>query len=58
MASLTERNARTKIFMDIGIGDRKAGRIIFELRSDVTPKTAEKYESTPRRSSPVSLFNT
>src|SRR6478609_10678812 len=32
-----------KVFFDITIGGKKAGRIIMELRSDVVPKTAENF---------------
>lgn len=31
------------VFMDISIGTQPAGRIKFELFSDVTPKTAENF---------------
>ena len=34
---------RTKCFFDIGIGNKSAGRIIFELFNDITPKTCENY---------------
>ncbi len=32
-----------KVFFDIDIGDENAGRIVMELRADVTPKTAENF---------------
>ena len=32
-----------KVFFDITIGGKKAGRIVMELRSDVVPKTAENF---------------
>ncbi|CDO95568.1 unnamed protein product [Kluyveromyces dobzhanskii CBS 2104] len=35
--------ARTKTFFDISIGGEAAGRIVFELYSDVVPKTAENF---------------
>ncbi|KAI0229614.1 Peptidyl-prolyl cis-trans isomerase A1 [Lamellibrachia satsuma] len=36
-------NPRT--YFDINIGGQKAGRIIFELRADVTPRTAENFRA-------------
>ena len=32
-----------KVFFDINIGDKKGGRIIFELRRDIAPKTVENF---------------
>jgi cyclophilin family peptidyl-prolyl cis-trans isomerase len=32
-----------RVFFDISIGGKKAGRIVMELRSDVVPKTAENF---------------
>lgn len=32
-----------KVYMDIQIGASAAGRIIFELFNDLTPKTAENF---------------
>jgi peptidylprolyl isomerase len=34
-----------KVFFDITIGDAPAGRIVMELRADVTPKTAENFRA-------------
>lgn len=34
-----------KVFMDITIGGADAGRMVFELRSDVVPKTAENFRA-------------
>jgi hypothetical protein len=34
---------RTKVFFDITIGGKPAGRIVMELRGDVVPKTAENF---------------
>lgn len=34
-----------KVFMDIAIDGRPAGRIEFELRPDVVPKTAENFRA-------------
>ena len=32
-----------KVFFDVEIGGQEAGRVVFELRSDVAPKTAENF---------------
>eukprot|EP00928_Gymnodinium_smaydae_P088090 TRINITY_DN72235_c0_g1_i1.p1 TRINITY_DN72235_c0_g1~~TRINITY_DN72235_c0_g1_i1.p1 ORF type:complete len:476 (-),score=137.22 TRINITY_DN72235_c0_g1_i1:169-1596(-) len=32
-----------KVFLDISIGNRTGGRVIFELFADVTPRTAENF---------------
>ena len=32
-----------KVFFDININDQEAGRLVFELRSDIVPKTAENF---------------
>jgi hypothetical protein len=32
-----------KVFFDIEIGKKPAGRIVMELRADVVPKTAENF---------------
>ncbi|XP_020605274.1 peptidyl-prolyl cis-trans isomerase-like [Orbicella faveolata] len=37
--------ARPKCFFDITIGGKPAGRIVFELRADVVPKTAENFRA-------------
>lgn len=37
--------ANPKVFFDITIGDRKAGRLVFELFADVVPKTAENFRA-------------
>jgi peptidylprolyl isomerase len=34
-----------KVFFDITIGGEPAGRIVMELRADVTPKTAENFRA-------------
>ena len=34
-----------KVFFDISIGGASAGRIVFELRSDIVPKTAENFRA-------------
>jgi len=37
--------ANPKVFFDITIGDAPAGRLVFELFADVTPKTAENFRA-------------
>lgn len=32
-----------RVFFDIEIGKKPAGRIVMELRADVVPKTAENF---------------
>eukprot|EP01117_Protostelium_nocturnum_P017602 TRINITY_DN7195_c0_g1_i1.p3 TRINITY_DN7195_c0_g1~~TRINITY_DN7195_c0_g1_i1.p3 ORF type:complete len:174 (-),score=51.11 TRINITY_DN7195_c0_g1_i1:1482-2003(-) len=34
-----------KVFFDISIGGKKNGRVVFQLRNDVVPKTAENFRS-------------
>ena len=34
-----------KVFFDITIGGKSAGRIVMELRADVVPKTAENFRA-------------
>ena len=34
---------KNKVFLDIAIGSKQAGRVVFELYSDVTPLTAENF---------------
>ncbi|KAF6756764.1 cyclophilin-like domain-containing protein [Ephemerocybe angulata] len=43
MTSTTTPTARPVVFMDIQIGETPAGRIKFELFSDIVPKTAENF---------------
>jgi peptidylprolyl isomerase len=37
--------ANPRVFFDISIGDKPAGRIVFELAADVVPKTAENFRA-------------
>merc|ERR1712005_29314 len=37
--------ARSKVFFDVSIGGKPAGRIEFELFDDVVPKTAENFRA-------------
>jgi len=37
--------ANPKVFFDITIGGKSAGRIVFELFADVVPKTAENFRA-------------
>ncbi len=44
MASET-KPTRPRVFFDIAIGSKPAGRIAMELYSDLVPKTAENFRS-------------
>ena len=37
-------NTRSKVFFDISIGGKTAGRVVFELFNDITPKTTENFK--------------
>lgn len=37
--------ARSRVFFDITIGPRAAGRVVLELYNDVVPKTAENFRA-------------
>lgn len=37
--------ARSRVFFEINIGSRKAGRIVMELYNDIVPKTAENFRA-------------
>lgn len=37
--------ARSRVFFDVHIGQRKAGRIVMELYNDVVPRTAENFRA-------------
>jgi len=36
---------RSRVFFDIAIGNRKAGRVAFELYDDIVPKTTENFRA-------------
>lgn len=44
-ASAGGRRGKSKVFFDITIGGKPAGRIVMELRGDVVPKTAENFRA-------------
>ena len=37
--------SRQQVYFEIGIGDNRAGRITFELRGDVCPKTCANFRA-------------
>ena len=37
--------AKPRVYFDIAIGGKKAGRIVMEVRADVVPKTAENFRA-------------
>ncbi|KAK3937396.1 cyclophilin-like domain-containing protein [Diplogelasinospora grovesii] len=41
----TKKAPRSRVFFDITIGGKKAGRVTFELYNDVVPKTAENFRA-------------
>ncbi|CAK7226033.1 cytochrome P450 monooxygenase 41 [Sporothrix eucalyptigena] len=45
MADPASTPARPRVFFDIRIGNKTAGRIVFELFTDVVPKTAENFRA-------------
>lgn len=46
MATTDEaKTARSRVFFDIKIGGKNAGRVTFELYNDVVPKTAENFRA-------------
>ncbi|TLS28237.1 hypothetical protein PpBr36_01530 [Pyricularia pennisetigena] len=44
-ADEASKPARPRVFFDISIDNKPAGRIVFELFSDVVPKTAENFRA-------------
>ncbi|EOO03516.1 putative 40 kda peptidyl-prolyl cis-trans isomerase protein [Phaeoacremonium minimum UCRPA7] len=46
MATTDEtKKARSRVYFDIKIGSKTAGRVVFELYDDVVPKTAENFRA-------------
>ena len=43
--SAEEEEGRTHSFFDVSIGGKSAGRIVFELYSDIVPRTAENFRA-------------
>ncbi|KAJ0407555.1 hypothetical protein P43SY_006873 [Pythium insidiosum] len=41
--SAAASDANPSVFFDVSIGGKPAGRLVFELRKDVVPKTAENF---------------
>lgn len=42
---MTTEAERPRTYFDIAIGDRKVGRVVFSLYSDLVPKTAENFRA-------------
>jgi peptidyl-prolyl isomerase D len=42
---MADTKKRSRVFFDITIGDKKEGRITFELYDDIVPKTAENFRA-------------
>ncbi|KAK4191160.1 41 kDa peptidyl-prolyl cis-trans isomerase [Podospora australis] len=45
MSTEETKKARSRVFFDVTIGGKQAGRIVFELYNDVVPKTAENFRA-------------
>ena len=45
MATDESKKARSRVFFDITIGGQPAGRVTFELYTDIVPKTAENFRA-------------
>lgn len=44
-APVENKGARTRVFFDIAIGHKTAGRVTMELYDDLVPKTAENFRA-------------
>jgi len=42
---MSDQPVSNKVFFDVSIGGRPAGRIVFVLRNDIVPKTAENFRA-------------
>ncbi|KAK2782584.1 peptidyl-prolyl cis-trans isomerase cpr6 [Emmonsiellopsis sp. PD_33] len=42
---MADSSARPRVFFDLAIGNKPEGRVVFELFSDVVPKTAENFRA-------------
>ncbi|ETS74553.1 peptidyl-prolyl cis-trans isomerase [Pestalotiopsis fici W106-1] len=42
---MADQSKRSKVFFDIKIGNKPAGRVTFELYDDIVPKTAENFRA-------------
>ncbi|KAJ9141804.1 Peptidyl-prolyl cis-trans isomerase [Pleurostoma richardsiae] len=45
MAASETKPERSRVFFDIKIGPKTAGRVVFELYNDIVPKTAENFRA-------------
>jgi peptidyl-prolyl isomerase D len=45
MSTDETKAARSRVFFDITIGGKPAGRVTFELYNDIVPKTAENFRA-------------
>lgn len=44
-SSISKANSRYRCYFDISLGGLPAGRIVFELYAEVTPKTVENFRA-------------
>lgn len=51
MNSSTTMANRSRVFLDVSIGEEPAGRLTIELFNDKTPRTCEKCVATNRSAS-------
>lgn len=45
LAPLLKNRPLPKVYFDMSVGDKPAGRVVMELRSDVVPETAENFRA-------------
>jgi len=48
-SSVTMMAGNPKVYFDMDVGGEDVGRITFELRADVAPKTAENFVSSEKQ---------